>query len=459
MRLPALRNRRCPLPVWTLALAAAAFAPACKDSDPPPAASSTSPAPQASKTADTPLGRARSLALAKPGGSTPIDREIELLQKRAEKLSKATDAWILLGRAWVRKARESTDPGFYLNANACADIALSLEEGDRLALNLRGLVLLNEHKFADARDLAEQILSKDPDDLSALATQSDALLEIGRFEEAAKAAQTMMDLKPNLPSFSRASHIRWLRGDIEGAKSAIRKAIDARDPNDPEPGAWALVQAAMIFWHLGDYAGADAGFDKALQLFSDYPPALAGKGRSALARGDAARAAELLASSYQKSPLVETAWLLADAKEAAGDAKGAEEAREKVVKTGRQTDPRTLAQFYATKGIEAAEAVRLAEKEQQVRGDIYTEDALAWALYRAGKFKEAREASDKATALGTRDARLLYHAGAIRIALGDKAAGEKLVREALKLNPKFDFTGSVEAEKLLAGEKEAGSGG
>jgi tetratricopeptide (TPR) repeat protein len=273
----------------------------------------------------------------------------------------------------------------------------------------------------------------------------------------------MMDLKPNLPSFSRASYIRWLRGDIEGAKTAIRKAIDGRDPNEPEPGAWAIVQAAMIFWHLGDYGGADAGFDKALQLFSDYPPALAGKGRVALAKGDAARAVELLASSYQKSPLVETAWLLADAKEAAGDAKGAEEARAKVVKTGRQTDPRTLAQFYATKGIEAAEALRLAEEELKVRGDIYTQDALAWALYRAGKFKEAREASDKAIALGTKDARLLYHAGAIRIALGDTAAGEKLVGEALKLSPKFDVTGSVEAEKLLAGgaseTKKAGSGG
>ncbi|HLM73744.1 MAG TPA: tetratricopeptide repeat protein [Polyangiaceae bacterium] len=474
MRLTALRLRRRSPPAFSyflylgaLALVAAAIAPACKDSDPPAASSAApggsaipTPAPTTPPTEDTPLGRARALALAKSGGSTPIDREIDLLQKRVEKIPKVTDTWILLGRAWVRKARESTDPGFYLNASACADIVLSMREDDRLALNLRSLVLLNEHKFADARDLAEQVLLKAPDDLMALATQSDALLELGRFDEASAAAQKMMDLKPNLPSFSRASYIRWLRGDIEGAKTAIRKAIDGRDPNEPEPGAWAIVQAAMIFWHLGDYGGADAGFDKALQLFSDYPPALAGKGRVALAKGDAARAVELLASSYQKSPLVETAWLLADAKEAAGDAKGAEEARARVVKTGRQTDPRTLAQFYATKGIETAEAIRLAEEELKVRGDIYTQDALAWALYRAGKFKEAREASDKAIALGTKDARLLYHAGAIRIALGDKEAGEKLVGEALKLNPKFDLTGSVEAEKLLAGEKKkAGSGG
>ncbi|HZF49293.1 MAG TPA: tetratricopeptide repeat protein [Polyangiaceae bacterium] len=467
MRFIASRRRSLPALRWAFALTLAALSPACKEGDPiPPSASSTSATSTAAQVAgpsdDSPLGRARALALAKPGGSTPIDREIDLLQRRVEKAPKAVDLWILLGRAWVRKARESADPGFYLNASACADIVLGAREGDRLALDLRGLVLVNEHKFADARDLAEQILAKDPDDVMALGTLSDALLEMGRFEEAATAAQKMMDLKPNLPSFSRASYIRWLRGDIEGAKVAIRRAIDARDPNEPEPGAWALVQAAMIFWHLGDYDGADAGFEKALRVFSDYPPALVGKGRVALAKGDAAKAAELLAISYQKSPLVETAWLLADAREAAGDAKGAEEARAKVVKTGRQTDPRTLAQFYATKGVEAAEAIKLAEEELKVRADIYTEDALAWALYRAGKFAEARAASDKAIRLGTKDARLLYHAGAIRIAQGEKAAGEKLVLEALKLNPKFDVTGSAEAEKLVdraSGEKKAGSGG
>jgi tetratricopeptide (TPR) repeat protein len=323
-------------------------------------------------------------------------------------------------------------------------------------------VLINEHKFREAHDLAGQILARDPDDVMALGTLSDALLEMGRFDEATKAAQKMLDLKPNLPSYSRASYIRWLRNDVEGAKTTIRQAIDARDPNDPEPGAWALVQAAMIFWHLGDYDGADAGFEKARSLRSEYPPALVGSGRVALAKGDAARAAELFARAYAASPLVETAWLLGDAKAAAGDAAGAAEAYAKVVKTGRQTDARTLAQFYATKDRDHEEALKLAEEELKVRADIYTQDAYAWALYRAGKIAEARAAIDKVTALGTKDARLLYHAGAIRMAsgaAGERAAGEKLVREALKLNPKFDVTGAAEAEKLLARPEKAASGG
>ncbi len=284
----------------------------------------------------------------------------------------------------------------------------------------------------------------------ALGTMSDAYLEVGRYPEATKTAQKRVDLKPNLPSYIRASYLEWLHGDSKAALESAHAAIDSgRDPKDPEPRCWALVQAAMIFWHQGDLPGADAGGQRALKDCPDYPPALALRGRGAIAEGEYPRAAELLATSHKASPLVETAWLLGDARAAAGDTKGADEAYARVVKDGRATDARTLALFYATKDREHDEAVRLAETERKVRDDAYTEDALAWALYRAGKIPEAKAASETATALGTKDARLLYHAGAIKMAAGAKADGEKLVKQALALNPKFDWTGAPEAEKLL----------
>jgi tetratricopeptide (TPR) repeat protein len=244
--------------------------------------------------------------------------------------------------------------------------------------------------------------------------------------------------------------LAWLRNDEKTALENIHGAIDAgRDPKDPEPRCWVMVQAAIIFWHKGDYPGADAGFKGALKDCHDYPPALVGHGRVALAQGDFARAIEALEPALKESPLVETAWLLGDARTGAGDAKGAADAYAQAVKIGRATDGRTLALFWATRDAEHEEALRLAEAEIKVRQDIYTEDTLAWALYRVGRFADAKVASDKAMALGTKDARLLYHAGAIRIATGDKAGGEKLVREALKLNPHFDETGFVEAGRLV----------
>jgi Flp pilus assembly protein TadD len=128
-----------------------------------------------------------------------------------------------------------------------------------------------------------------------------------------------------------------------------------------------------------------------------------------------------------------------------------------VVREGRALDRRTLALFYATKGLEPEEAVRLAEQERTIRDDLYTEDAYAWALYRAGRLEEARAAVDRATALGTPDARLRYHAGAIRLASGERRAGRALIRAALALNPAFDLTGAAEARRAVPSRRAAAS--
>jgi len=346
------------------------------------------------------------------------------------------DAWIALGRAWVKKARSSNDPGFYLNASASADVVLEHDPDNKMANDLRGLVLLNDHRFEEARELAAHVTAKHPDDPMAWGTMSDALLELGRYDEAIAAAQKMVDLKPNLPSYSRASHLQWMRGDAASAKQTVRAALDAgRDmKRDPEPRAWVLVQAATIFWHEGDYEGAEAGFDKALECVSSFPPALVGKGRVAMAKGDHARAAELFARAYQASPLPETAWLLGDAKSAMGDAKGAADAYAKVEKDGKTTDPRTLSLFYSTRNVNTEEALTLAREEYTKRKDVYTEDALAWALYRAGKIDEAKASITRARRLGTPDARLIYHEGMIRIAAGETAKGKELVARAMKMN-------------------------
>lgn len=402
------------------------------------------------------LDAARRLALAAPAGASAVDREIEALSRRLAKAPGGADLWSALGYAWLRKARASGDPPLYLRAHACAEVALALAEGDRASLNLLGLVLLHDRRFAEARDAAERVLSRDEGDALALGTLSDAALELGHFEAAAAAAQRMIDQRPGLPSYARAAHLRWLQGDAASAKRIMRLAIDAGDPREPEALAWTLAQAAAMFWHEGDYEAADRGFERALAAQDAYPPALVGRARVALARGAFGRAVELLERAHRRSPEAEIAWLLGDARMAAGDHAGAAQAYASAVDAGRRSDRRTLALYYATKGLERDEALRLAAAERALRGDVYTEDTLAWALYRAGKLPEARAASDRALSLGTRDARLLYHAGAIWIALGDMKRGEPLVRAALALNPTFDMTGAAEAEQLLARREPLG---
>jgi tetratricopeptide (TPR) repeat protein len=392
----------------------------------------------------------RPLAMRPVGGETPLDRRIAELQAALRRAPRSPEGWTALGEAWVRKARVDADPGLYHGAGDAADAALSLRPGDPRALLLRGLVLLDAHRFEEARAIAEQILARHPGIAAVHGLHSDALLELGRFEEAAAAAQRMMDLKPSLPSYVRASHLLWLQGDVAGALEAARLAVDAG--GDGEARAWARTQAALVRWHRGDLDGADAELARALAESPEHPAALVARGRVALSRRDFAAACDALERAFRRAPLPATAWLLADARAGRGDVAGARELEERVIRDGRAFDRRTLALFLATRGREPAEAVRLAEAERQVRGDVETEDAYAWALYRAGRLAEADRAASRATRLGTPDARLLFHAGAIRVARGDRTSGLALVRRALRLNPEFDLTGAEEARRLLAGE-------
>jgi tetratricopeptide (TPR) repeat protein len=380
-----------------------------------------------------------------------VDRRLAQLSALVRKHPQRVATLIELGRAWLWKARETSDPGYYLNADACVELALALSPGDRVALDLRTLVLLNDHRFKDARELAQTLVERDPEAPMAWGSLSDALLELGELERAERASERMLDLKPSLPSYSRAAYFKWLHGDSAAALELSRLAIDAGDdPSNPEPRAWVLVQTAMIFWHRGDLDGADAGFTSALAAIAEYAPALVGRGRVALAKGDAKRACDWLERAFRLSPLVETAWLLGEARELAGDAAGARAAFADAEREGRRSDRRTLSLFFSSRDQRAAEALDLAQKERENRGDVQTEDALAWALYRNGRFAEANAASERALRLGTEDARLIFHHGAILTALGRDEAGARLMRRALALNPHFDPYEVAEARRLLA---------
>lgn len=392
----------------------------------------------------------RLLALAAPKQSKAVDRELIKLQQIARAQPGRAEVWMLLGQAWVRKARESADPGYYLSANASAEVLLSVSPGNVHGLNLQALVLLNQHRFREAQELARAIIDRDPDSAMAWGSLSDAALELGDDQASLEAAAAMAALKPNLPSYSRVSYLQWLRGDQQGAIESIRLAIDAAgDPSDKEPRAWALVQAAQLFWHRGDYAGADAGYRQALEVYRDYAPALIGRGRVALAEGELPRAVASFQAALDSSPTAEAAWLLGVSQRLLGDAAAADAALKRSHEEGRRADHRALSLIYAGEGVELPEAVRLARAEKSSRGDIYTDDALGWALFKAGDAQAARESSARALRLGTKDARLLFHRGAILLATGDVAAGRKLITEALALNPKFDPLEAEEAKRLL----------
>ena len=96
-----------------------------------------------------------------------------------------------------------------------------------------------------------------------------------------------------------------------------------------------------------------------------------------------------------------------------------------------------------------SEALALAHKEFEVRHDIYTWDALAWALYKNGKYQEASDAIDNALRPGTRDALLFFHAGMIASRLGQTSQAKERLQTALSINPQFHVIYSDVARQQL----------
>ena len=370
--------------------------------------------------AERPASPACQAALAPGGHGRPIDRTIADLQARAAQPTRKREVLEQLGYQFVIRARVANDPGDYTLAERVATCLDEEHPGDPAALLLRGHALHQLHRFAEAEAVARTLVTKREFVLD-YALLGDALMEQGRLTEAAAAYQRMIDLKPFYQSYTRAAHLRWLTGDLDGAIELVKKAIDAASPRNPEAIAWAYTRLGFYELQRGDLNRSAQAVDAALSFEPDYAAALMTRGRVLLARDRPDEAVRALERAANLNPLPEYQWILADALRVRGLEPEAASVERRVMQDGPRSDPRTLALFLATRRVDQAQALVLTERELTVRGDVFTEDARAWALLAAGRLADARGAMARALSQHTRDARLFLHAGAIAISTGRRA--------------------------------------
>lgn len=86
-------------------------------------------------------------------------------------------------------------------------------------------------------------------------------------------------------------------------------------------------------------------------------------------------------------------------------------------------------------------------------------EAYAWALYRAGRAREAVAPVRSALAAGAADPLLEFRAGAILLAAGDPAAARVHLEKALAMDPRFHVLYASEARRMLAGPPPVRLGG
>lgn len=393
------------------------------------------------RTATTNPTNACTLALAPQPGASSEDAEISRTQER---LRQAVDPSALnrLGWMYVAKARLSYDPGYYKLAEQTALCLETTQPGSSEALLLRGHAMHNLHRFGEMEQLARRLVTARGDAFD-YGLLGDALLEQGRLDEAIEPYQKMVDLKPGLQSYSRVAHMRWLKGDLPGAIESMRMATRAGSPRNRESVAWTESRLARWELQTGNSKAALATADAALQLVPDYAPALLARAHVLQMQGKTGEAVENLTRAAEEDPLPEYQWALADALRAAGRGAEAVPVEARLKERGAANDPRTFALYLATRGEEAETAVRLAREELGRRADGFTLDAMAWTLAAAGRHAEADTLMRRALAVGTKDARLFFHAGVIAAALGRQKEARRWLRSADAIQ-----------QMLLPGERE-----
>jgi tetratricopeptide (TPR) repeat protein len=433
-----------------------------------------SPAAGTKQTLDAKDSAERSLELKQ------ADLRIRFWQGQVARDPTNNQSYNRLASAYAQKARETGDISYFQLAESALDASLKLEsthEDAATAFTQLATVHLAEHRFREAGEDAEKAIALLPNDLAAYPYAGDAQLELGNYE----ASQRFYDhiAKPEDGfehpgiEFLAASHgagLDWIKGDVAKADADLEQAIVVGQKMHlpAENLAWTEFMLGEQHFMMGDLAAAEQREAKSLDDFPRYHRALAAMGQIRAAQGRYAEAIQFYKDAIAIIPLPLYLTALGDVYAVSGDKSDAEKQYATVEFIGRlneinqQVYNRELALFYADHDRKLPEALRLAEKEFEVRHDVYTSDALAWALLKNRQPAKAKDEMERALRMGTKDATMEYHAGMIYAALGDRTKAEAHLQRALAVNPKFHVIFAGEAEKRLAELKaetaQAGAG-
>lgn len=346
---------------------------------------------------------------------------------RARLAADAADApaAIRLAEVLLRKARVETNAGHAIEAERVLQAVLRAEPGEYSALKALGAVYLSQHRFAEAADVAKRAIAVNDRDAWNYGVLGDAYVELGRYDDAFEAFDTMVRLRPDAASYARVAYAHELQGRLNEALRHLQMAVEATGAHDPESIAWHHAQVGNILLQMGRIDAASREFARAQHVFPGHPYARTGLARIAAARGEYTRALGMYRGLLAEAPTPELAVTVGDLLARTGDAAGAEamyaqaETLEREGWKSEEPQPAALARMLAERGRNIPEAVMLAEEAARNRSDIFTMDALAWAYFQAGRLQEAEAASVQARRTGTVDRRILCHAAAIDTARRD----------------------------------------
>ncbi|MFN8359941.1 MAG: tetratricopeptide repeat protein [Candidatus Kapaibacterium sp.] len=347
-----------------------------------------------------------------------------------------------LAKVFMYEARVTGEhPYYYPAALACLDEAIAKDKEHPEALILKTSVLLSLHHFGEAKELAQHISNTSIGAASVYGMLCDANVELGNYTEAVQAVDKMMNLRPGLEAYARASYLREITGDTEGAVEAMKLAVQAGLPGT-EDAAWTRITLGNLFYHQGNIAEAEAQYSMARMERINYPFALAGLAMIHKTRHEFDAASALLDSAITMIPEVAFYEKKVDVEAERGNRKAVDSLLT-IIRTMLDEDEHAghinhaeRAILYAKHSYRNEDALMHAELEIKLRpNNITAQYAMAYTLFRNQRYQESKEYITKALRLNSQDADMLLLASRIAQKLGNSTEHAKYSMQAKSANP------------------------
>ncbi len=406
---------------------------------------------QAQATSPSPASPSRAGQALNPSSDQVIARDQDRIRINASD-------WLAideLAAAYLQKAREVGDPSYYPKVEGLLSSALHHDKSDIEAATLMGTLALARHQFREALTWGQTAHALAPYGSRPLGIISDSQTQLGQYPEAVASLQQMVNLRPDLSSYSRVSYLRELYGDVPGAIDAMKMAITAGGPA-PENLAYAEVLLGNLYFNAGKLSEAEAQYQRALRDFPGYVQGIAGVASVRAAQKKFEEAARLYQRAIDIYPIPQYVIALGDVFTASDGGKRASQtydlaAAEQALFQANGVDlDQELALFSADHQRDLPAALAAARRAAKDRPNVVSADSLAWTLYQTGDYSGALAASREAHKLATLDALFFFHTGMIEVKLGMKVQARADLRKALQINQYFSLIHGQEARATLA---------
>ena len=314
------------------------------------------------------------------------------------------------------------------------------------------------HEFEQARDLASSLIEENDKVAYVYGILIDALVELGQYEEAVEACDKMISIKPGLASYARASYLRELHGDGDGALEAMVLAADAAMVGSEER-AWALYQIGQLYLAENNLPAASSVFSGILEERPGYAFAIGGHGHIQLIEGNYEEATRLLTAAYELVPADEFLEGLVEVYEATNEDEKKYAALDQIALGYQEADEMgenvrmEYADFLADLEQDLKNALQLAKKEYERRPThLHALETYAWALHKLGRSGEAQEYIDQAMRLGTGDAMVYFRAADIYLGSGNIKEARTFLQKAIDANLHIESPSTaLQAQKMFQG--------